>query len=70
MTSGGIHAYLSGESYFAWQTFADINGVTLTSLLEAIGLHLDGPELRQCLKPCVTEAQRITVERRRRRPDP
>jgi hypothetical protein len=35
-----LHAYLSDESHAAWQAFAEENGVSVTGLLEALGLEL------------------------------
>jgi hypothetical protein len=35
-----VHAYLTVESHEAWQRFANANGVSLTSLVEAIGREL------------------------------
>ena len=65
-----LHAYLSPEAHEAWQTYANENGVSVTSLLEALGLELrdeledtDADELRQ---PWVKIARRIDAQRRRR----
>jgi hypothetical protein len=35
-----IHAYLSQEAHEAWGDFAAANGVSLTSLIEALGREL------------------------------
>lgn len=35
-----LHAYLSPESHAAWQAFSEENGVSVTGLLEALGLNL------------------------------
>jgi hypothetical protein len=65
-----LHAYLSLEAHSAWVTLSEANGVSVTALLEAIGLELeaeiakaDADEIRQAL---VKKARRIDAERRRR----
>jgi hypothetical protein len=65
-----LHAYLSPEAHGAWARFSEANGVSLTGLLEALGLELDDElesiepdELRQTW---VKMARRIDAERRRR----
>jgi hypothetical protein len=65
-----LHAYLSDNAYEAWQLFATANGVSLTALLEALGLELEAelanvePEdLRQAW---VKMGRRIDAQRRRR----
>jgi hypothetical protein len=65
-----IHSYLSNNSHAAWRTFSDANSVTVTGLLEALGLELeaeledmDPEDLRQSW---VKIARRIDAERRRR----
>jgi hypothetical protein len=35
-----LHAYLSEKSFTAWRAFAEENGVSVTGLLEALGLNL------------------------------
>lgn len=35
-----LHAYLSEHSYTAWQAFSEENGVSVTGLLESLGLNL------------------------------
>lgn len=35
-----LHAYLSERSYTAWQAFSEENGVSVTGLLESLGLNL------------------------------
>jgi len=69
-TRAALHAYMSEESHGAWVTFSEANGVSVTSLLEALGLELsaemgaiDADELRQ---DWVKRARRIDAERRRR----
>lgn len=65
-----LHAYLSKPAHAGWTEFSEPNGVSLTSLLEALGLELRAEleetrpdELRQSW---VKEARRIDAERRRR----
>jgi hypothetical protein len=65
-----IHAYVSKEAHTAWGIFSEVNGVSLTSLLEALGLELrgelediDAADLRQ---DWIKSARRIDAERRRR----
>jgi len=65
-----LHAYLSETAHAAWVTFAEENGVSVTGLLEALGmdistelLALDADGLRQ---PWVRTARKIDAERRRR----
>jgi hypothetical protein len=67
MSSSRLNADLSETSYQAWLGLANRNGSSLTALLEAFGAHLDDPEVRAVLQPIVTDAVRITIERRRRR---
>ena len=69
-----LHAYLSSEAHSAWQTFAEDNGVSVTGLLEALGLQLvdelaaddDATEVRQ---DWVRDGRRIDAHRRRRSRD-
>lgn len=35
-----IHAYVSDEAWAAWRDFSEENGVSVTGLLEALGLEL------------------------------
>lgn len=66
-----IHAYLSEEAHGAFQTFAEENGVSVTGLLEALGLELmaelsmssSSTDVRQ---DWVKRARKIDAERRRR----
>jgi len=65
-----LHAYLSPGAHESWQTFSEDNGVSVTGLLEALGLELaqelldiDTEDLRQ---DWVKRARRIDAERRRR----
>jgi len=65
-----LHAYLSPGAHTSWQTFSEDNGVSVTGLLEALGLELEqeledveADDLRQ---DWVKRARRIDAERRRR----
>ena len=66
-----LHAYLDDVAHEAWQMFATENGVSVTALLEALGLQLaqemektgDACEVRQGL---VKQARRVDADRRRR----
>lgn len=65
-----LHAYLSPEAHAAWQQFGEANGVSLTGLLEALGLELahelediEPEDLRQVW---VKTGRRIDADRRRR----
>lgn len=65
-----IHAYTSVEARDAWNEFADLNGVSVTGLLEALGLelieeldHSDATEIRQAW---VKAGRRVDAERRKR----
>lgn len=65
-----LHAYLSDESWDAWRHFSEENGVSVTGLLEALGLELaeeledsDADELR---RPWVKAGRKIDGVRRRR----
>jgi hypothetical protein len=66
-----LHAYLSDESWAAWRHFSEENGVSVTGLLEALGLELleeigeagGADEIRQ---PWVKAGRKIDGLRRRR----
>jgi hypothetical protein len=66
-----LHAYLSEKAHRAWQTLADENGVSVTSLLEHRGLVLaqqldlasDPTEVEQDL---IRAARKVDAERRKR----
>lgn len=66
-----IHAYLSEEAHSAFMAFAEENGVSVTGLLEALGLELstelsmssDATDVRQ---DWVKRGRRIDAARRRR----
>jgi hypothetical protein len=66
-----IHAYLSVDASQAWVDFAEENGVSVTGLLEALGLDLrmelrassDATLVRQ---DWVKRGRKIDAQRRRR----
>jgi len=65
-----LHTYLSLDSHSAWVEFSEENGVSITGLLEALGLTLkdeieddDPTEIRQ---PWVKAGRKIDAQRRRR----
>jgi len=65
-----LHAYLSETAHWAWLTFAEENGVSVTGLLEALGLEL-GDEIEQAGDAdirlgWVRRGRKIDAERRRR----
>lgn len=68
--SSALHAYLSKEARTAWRTFSEENGVSVTGLLESLGLNiaeeLDGHEADDIRQDWVKAARRIDVQRRRR----
>jgi hypothetical protein len=66
-----IHAYLSEQAHEAWQTFAEENGVSVTGLIEVLGLTLsdeidaagDAASIRQ---DWAKQGRKIDAQRRRR----
>jgi hypothetical protein len=65
-----LHAYLSADAHQAWVTFSEENGVSLTGLLEALGLEMEAEledteswDLRQ---EWVRAGRKIDAQRRRR----
>lgn len=65
-----VHAYLSLEAHDSWRNFSDENGVSVSALLEALGLTLkaemavqDPLTIRQ---DWIRAGRRIDVARRRR----
>lgn len=64
-----IHAYVSDVAYDAWQDFASANGVSVTALIETVGLQLaEEPEEAQDpgRKGWIKAARKVDGERRRR----
>lgn len=67
-----LHAYLSEAAHEAWQAFAEENGVSVTGLLESLGLELeqeieaaagDAADIR---RDWVKAGRKIDAARRRR----
>ena len=66
-----LHAYLSPEGHEAWHDFSEENGVSVTGLLEAMGLELkqeieaagDASDIRT---DWVKRARKVDGARRRR----
>jgi hypothetical protein len=67
-----LHAYLDEQAHESWQTFSEENGVSVTGLLEALGLTLsdeidaaagDPTDIRQ---DWVKAGRKIDAHRRRR----
>lgn len=67
-----IHAYLSPEAHDQWHDFAAENGVSVSGLLEAIGLEwkdqmqAEGGDLPPEIEGLAKRARRIDASRRRR----
>ena len=55
---------ISDEARAGWRQHAEVEGVTVTGLVEAIGLAAARPGLLP--KKLVSEARRLDAERRRR----
>lgn len=65
-----IHAYVSLEAQAGWVALAEENGVSVTSLIEALGLELRA-EIKEAgdadiRVPWVKAARKIDASRRRR----
>lgn len=65
-----LHAYLSEEAHGAWLAFAEENGVSVTGLLESLGLELSeeidqagDADIRQ---GWVRRGRKVDAQRRRR----
>lgn len=70
-TRKAIHAYLSPEAHDQWHDIAAENGVSVSGLLEAIGLDwkdqvTDGGDLPAEIEDLAKRARRIDASRRRR----
>jgi hypothetical protein len=65
-----VHAYLSDDAHETWQEVATEYGVSVSGLIEALGLDLQSPEEDQLIGARMPElikrARRIDAERRRR----
>jgi hypothetical protein len=73
-----IHAYLSEQAHQAWQTFAEENGVSVTGLIEVLGLTLSdeidkavaaGGDAADVRKDWVKQGRKVDAQRRRRGKD-
>lgn len=65
-----LHAYLSEEAHGAWLAFAEENGVSVTGLLESLGLELS-EEIEQAgdadiRQGWVRRGRKVDAKRRRR----
>lgn len=65
-----VHAYLSDDAHETWQQVAGEYGVSVSGLIEALGLDLqhvaDDQALASRLPELVKRARRIDADRRRR----
>lgn len=67
-----LHAYLSEIAHRAWQAFAEENGVSVTGLLEALGVDLAekikaaGDDATDIEQDWVKRGRKIDAQRRRR----
>jgi hypothetical protein len=65
-----VHAYLSDDAHETWQQVAGEYGVSVSGLIEALGLDLQNvandQALADRLPDLVRRARRIDAERRRR----
>lgn len=66
-----IHAYLSAEAKDAWELFTVENGVSMTGLLEALGIEL-AEEMKhsqpdEVWQDRIKKGRRIDADRRRRK---
>jgi hypothetical protein len=65
-----IHAYLSEESFEAWRILAEENGVSVTGILEAMGLMLKAElavsDATEIQREWVKAGRKIDAIRRRR----
>lgn len=62
----GLHASVSDEARDGWQQFAAAHGVSVTALIEAIGIRLADMEPPGDWSAIIEEARAIDAERRRR----
>jgi hypothetical protein len=63
-----LHAYLSTEAHERWHVFAEEQGVSMTALLETMGVELPvgDDDLRPEWQSRVRAARKIDAQRRRR----
>jgi hypothetical protein len=73
-----LYAELSPEARAGWDRFCDSHGLSLTSVLEVVGLrmatdeetfHVDEEKLTPLTREVVRAARQLQNERRKRRPD-
>lgn len=73
-----IHAYIEPATHTTWTLFAEDNGVSVTGLLEALGIELaadidkaiaDGGDATDVRQDWVKAARKIDAQRRRRGAD-
>jgi hypothetical protein len=67
-TRQALHAYLTEDAHRGWQTFAEENGVSVTSLCEVYGADLMEAALADDdrYRDLVKRARKVDVQRRRR----
>jgi len=71
-----VHAYLSDDAHAIWQEVSTEAGVSVSGLIEAMGIDLTRPGDERILTPdlaeLVTRARAVDAARRRRtrRPNP
>ncbi|MCB1251262.1 MAG: hypothetical protein KDB33_15115 [Acidimicrobiales bacterium] len=70
-TRRAIHAYLSDDAHEAWHEFAAENGVSVSGLLEAMGVRFaerlrDGEAADAELDALTRAARKVDAARRRR----
>ena len=62
-----LNVFVSEESFQAWRRFADAQGVSVTALIEAVGLELASVERPSpTLRSIVARARQVDTERRRK----
>lgn len=62
-----LNVFVSEESFQAWRRFADAQGVSVTALIEAMGLELATVDrLSPTLRSLVVRARQVDAERRRK----
>jgi hypothetical protein len=65
-----VHAYLSDDAHAIWQDVSTDYGVSVSGLIEAMGIDLAKPTDERILGPrldaLVTRARRVDAARRRR----
>jgi hypothetical protein len=71
-----IHAYLSETAHAAWQELSESAGVSITGMLESLGVELaeemannPGVDAEDLRKDWVKAGRKVDARRRRRSPD-